>query len=147
MTILILFFALLVVGICILLRKPKNPIVNDSSSDSLRNFSDEDLNLAALNIVWPLPQCRDSFWGGSLAQCDEAQAECDALREKYKAYEPIRMRKQIMGWITYAERNIKKDRSDVISQKTRKDMDAYNSRCKKENNKTQEVLDALKNHE
>jgi hypothetical protein len=113
-------------------------------ADPLANFTQREVHLAALDLVWPLPSANDSFWGGSIAECDRAEDQVEAKRLKYRDYEPIRMRKEIMSWLDYAWGRIQEARSDVETQKHRREMDKYLAKQDAENERKRAVLNTIR---
>jgi hypothetical protein len=75
-------------------------------ADPLADYSDDELHTAALRMVFPggTNRCH------SVIACDREAANIAALRAKYADYEPLRMRRQIMRWLDYAQRNVVSDR-------------------------------------
>lgn len=118
-----------------------------SVNDELAKFSKDELRSAALTLIWPLPDVHDSFWGGTLEEAINAQKQCIILREKYKNYEPKRMRREILSWISYAEGEIARNKADIISQNSKKHMQRYKNKREIEQTKTNEILQILDKRE
>jgi hypothetical protein len=91
-----------------------------------RAFSHDDWQSVALDYVYgKVLRTYDSFWGGTVEQCDRAIERINNLRAEYKDLQPPKLRKEIMDWLDFYEKRAKDDRADVVSQKHRKQMDAY----------------------
>jgi hypothetical protein len=105
--------------------------------------SDDAVKDAALKIVWPLPDCSESWIGGTVEQCDRAQARLLERRAEFATFEPTWMRKAIMEWLDFAEGQIAEAREDCVTQKSRRDLDDYRARTKAENERAQQVLRSI----
>jgi len=122
--------------------KKSNP--ETDPSDPLAGFSDDEIQTAALDLVHPLPAGKPSWYGGTVKECDRALEQIVALRTKYAEYQPARMRRAILGWLDYAEREVMRDRADCVSGKSKRDLDAHSAREEQVSARSREVLAALK---
>lgn len=118
------------------------PHSTENSSPKPR-VSRDDIKRAALDIVYPLPDCDKSWFGGTVEKCDAAQARLDQRRREYASFEPAWMRSAIMEWFDHAQRNIREAREDCLTQKSRKGMDEYDQRTKAERERANQVLRSI----
>ena len=112
--------------------------------DPLDQFSEADIRRAALDIVYPLPSCDDSFLGGTVDKCNKALSLVDEQRRKFADYQPTLMRREIMKWFDFAEGRILEERKDCQTQKHRIEMDAYNRKRAEEDKRRMAVHDVLR---
>jgi hypothetical protein len=117
-----------------------------SAPDPLAQFSDDELQTAALRVLDERPECHDSWFGGTVAECDAALQQVANLRVKYASYQPVRMRKAIMSWLDYFEHQAKESREDCVTQKSRRELDEYRAERNTEQARTNQVLDKLRTH-
>lgn len=70
-----------------------------------------DAQMAALRIMGSVPRCQESWIGGTVENCDRALERVKEMRAQYATFEPRWMRKEIMGWLDFAENDYQKDAS------------------------------------
>ncbi len=106
-----------------------------ASIDPFDGFTKKDFNGVALDMLWgKIPRCDDSYFGGSLDQCDKADLIIQDFRAQYAAHEPRRLRREIMGWLDWYQRQTNEARADLVSGKHRKEMERYErERCAERN--------------
>lgn len=119
----------------------------DNGHDKCRYFTEQDFSRVALDMVYPGPKTRDSFWGGTIEECEAAFKECGAIREKYRNLEPRRLRSAVMHWADHFEHRAKEDLADIKSQTRKREMDAYNERSAKEAERVRELTDLIRKGE
>jgi len=103
-----------------------------------------DIRSAALEIVWPLPQCSESWIGGTVEECDRAQMRLDERRREYINFEPPWMRAAIMDWFDFAETKIRKTRKDCLTQKSRKRLDEFGREQAEKSSRVRDILHSIK---
>jgi hypothetical protein len=102
-------------------------------------FSDDDYEKAALNLLWPIPRPRDSFWGGNFAECDAAHVWADQTEAKYSTLSDPRMKRHVMGWISFVRKEAEAAREDLRSQKHKREHDEYSARLTAERHRADEL--------
>lgn len=112
--------------------------------DPLAEFSDDEVESAALRVLKERPECRESWFGGTVAKCDETLAKIDELRGKYANIEPLRMRRAVIGWLDYFEHKARAARRDCETGKSRRDLDAHVAREAAKSVRVRAVLDRLR---
>lgn len=93
--------------------------------DPLANYTDDDLNQAAVMLLTPKPKCDQSYLGGTVADCKLALVTIAALRKQYANYQPKRMRDVIIATLDSYESDVKEQLQDNITQASKKHMDEY----------------------
>lgn len=106
-------------------------------------MSKDDISRAALHIVYPLPTCSQSWIGGTVQQCDDALARVAKRRKEFENFDPPWMRAAIIDWFDYAEGDIKKTREDCITQKSKKDQEAFRESWRQERERTEQILKSI----
>lgn len=113
--------------------------------DPTEGFTNDEVQRVALNYVYgkaaPAP---DSFWGGTLQRCDEADVRIARLRAEYATHEPRRMRRAILSWLDYYQRQNDEARRDIETGAKRREMDEYRARREAEDARAQDLRDRLR---
>lgn len=112
--------------------------------DPLAAYSHDDIESAALRILYPLPDARESWIGGTLEECDAADKRIEVLRGQYATYEPKRMRMAIFGWLDYATGKTRKARQDIETTRSLRELDDRRKKESARQSRIQDVLEALK---
>lgn len=120
-----------------------NSLINPEP-DPLAAYSDDELQTAALRVLKERPSCSKSWIGGTVKQCDDALEHIKWLRLQYENYEPRRMRKAVMDWLAFYEREALENRRDCETQKSRRDKDEYRKKNDAREKVTRSILDTLK---
>jgi hypothetical protein len=107
-------------------------------------FSDDDVRRAALDIVYPLPDCADSFWGGTVEKCQACLVRIEEKRKEFAEYEPAWMRDAIMSWLDHAENRAKENLEDCQTGASRKRADEYSKKSNKDRENVRAVHNFLK---
>lgn len=137
-------FALLGIGtVVVLFTIWPSDLPANLPADFPAGMTADDIERAALQIVHPLPGCLQSWIGGTVQQCDEAQAYVAKRRKEFAAFDPIWMRKAILDWFDFAEGEIQKNRDDCITQASSKNLDDYRKRSGDENDRVQKILRSI----
>lgn len=113
-------------------------------NDPLAEFSDDEVESAALNVLKERPECGESWFGGTVAKCDKTLAKIDDLRGKYANIEPPRMRSAVMKWLDYFEYKAREARRDCETGKSRRDLNAHSAREAAKSARVRAVLDRLR---
>lgn len=106
-------------------------------------LSDDDIRIAALKIAMPLPDCSKSWAGGTVERCDIAMTRVSERRKEFDKFEPEWMRKAILRWFDFAERNIKEAREDCVTQASRKEQEAYQVKNRGQEDRVQDILKSI----
>ena len=111
--------------------------------DLLSDFSDDEIRMAALKIVGNNFHCSPSWIRSTLSACDDVDADIAKAREKYSVYEPKRILHAIMDWLDYFQHQANEARSDIVSQKSRRELEAYREEMSRESVRVRELMDVL----
>ena len=107
---------------------------------------------AALKIIWnrygSFPfHTMPSYLDGSVEKCDH---ELDRLRAARRDIDIIpesgdgKIRRELFLWFDYFEREIKENRRDCETQKSKNSLDNYRKRAKEESDRVAALLESLK---
>lgn len=117
--------------------------VAQSAVSSRSGMSKDDIRRAALNIVYPIPSCSESWMGGTVQQCDDASARVVERRKEFGNFDPPWMREAIMHWFDHADYMINRTREDCVTQKSRKNLEAYSERTDRERERAAQILKSI----
>jgi hypothetical protein len=106
-------------------------------------MSNDDISNAALKIVWPLPSCSKSWIGGTVEQCEFAQKRLIERRKEFETLAPPWMRKAVMHWFDFSQREINEAMEDCRTNKSRRERDEYQKRRSEEQDRAQQILRSI----
>lgn len=113
--------------------------------DPYAGFTSDDWSSAGLDIVYPLGlDTDDSFWNGSVAECDAVLARIAKYRIQYAKQEPKKFRSAIMYWLDHYEYKAKENRSDCVTQAKLKRHEDYCRRSDEKNARKRRLTDVLR---
>lgn len=104
-------------------------------------MSNDDVDMAALQIAKPLPECHDSYIGGTVAECDAVLTEIARRRAELPSVRPEWMRDAVSHWYDYFESEARKHRADCVSQRSKREFDEYRAERDAQNKRVREILE------
>jgi hypothetical protein len=110
---------------------------------SVRAEEDGAYQALALSIMTERPSCDPSWFGGTVEQCDRALSRIAELRVKYDKQGPPKLRRAILDWLDYFERQAREYREDCVTGKGRKDQDEYEAKMKRDQDRVQKLRETL----
>lgn len=143
-TIAVLFAVVAVGGVFLLLRSRPSVEARHANVSAGLQFDKDDINRAALKLVHPrVLHVFPSYLGGTLDSADRAATRLAALRHEFASFEPEYMRREIMGWLNYYDRELADKRADIVSGKSKMDLDAYRKKVAGDDDRARSVLQSI----
>jgi hypothetical protein len=71
-------------------------------------FSDEVWSQLAMKMIWPTPH-----YHGTIEGCDKDQRDTDEKRQKFAFTEPPKLRRHIMDWLDFCDKQIQNKRDRI----------------------------------
>lgn len=141
--------------------EPSAPETSDEKSDRSRGdgeglvmvgdpthgFSDDEVDSAALKLVYGCPEGTSAWMGGTVEKNEAALAEVQRRRQQYVNYEPVRMRRAIMKWFDYYERQCRKKIEECRTydaDKERRERAEREEKGRARDRRVQELTDRLR---
>jgi len=118
--------------------RPETEPVSDL--DPLADYTADDLQAVALDIIGVPPHAFDS---DGISRCDECDARLAELREKYAAYEPPRLRAAIFDWIAWGQQRNDEARASILSGARKRRMAEYEAQRVEKRERVREIKDRL----
>lgn len=118
---------------------------DDVRASDISGFSRGDYNLAALKILKPhIPYVQPPYFKGSrVHEYDVALAAVANLRIRYSTATPKIFRSEIFGWLAYFQKELEKDRADVVSGASKRELENYRKDCDAENARAVSLIEYL----
>lgn len=107
-------------------------------------FSDDEWHSAALHMIYPVNSGHPSWFGGTVDGCRQALSGIDGLRMRYASLEPPRLRKHVMGWLDYFEKEARENLHDCETGESRRELDEHRKKSDIERGRASLLLAKLR---
>lgn len=105
------------------------------------DFTEDEYHKVALQIVVGRrpPEPRKSWSGGTAERCEAALDQLKIIRQEFQNHEPPKLRRHIMKWMDYYEREAQEALEDCRTGKSRRELDEYRERMSREDRRAAEL--------